>query len=335
MKAAEKEKSGELERGSFSSFRPGFSFLPFLRRPCAYLLLGGLLGTAMLSSAVSPGISPLYYSRFSVLTASGPSEPPPEAFRLIPRLIHARHKVVKGDNVRSLASAYGTDIRSLQSTNANEFIFISRGGYIRVHNGKGLLYEVTVNGETLNGISRRYVSKGRDLNSFKAEIVEDNELPPSALLLNYKFSKGDRVYLPAVYVDLDTYRMPLRSYGRISSRYGTRYHPILKRRVFHSGTDIPMPIGTPVYPSRSGTVTYSGWKGGYGNTVEVRHKDGSICRYGHLSRLSVKPGDIVQKSRTLLGKVGSTGMSTGPHLHFEILTRSGKSVNPMAKIGKR
>ena len=297
--------------------------------------LGVLLGTAALSSAVAPGISPFYYARFSVLTPPGPSEPPSEAFRLIPRLIHARHKVAKGENVRSLATDYGTDVRSLQSTNSNEFIFMSRGGYIRVYNGKGLLYEVTSNGETLNGIASRFAGKGRDLKAFKSEIVDDNALPPSALLVNYKFNKGDRVYLPAVYLDLDTYRMPLRSFGRISSRFGSRYHPILKRKVFHNGADIPMPMGTPVFPSRSGTVTYSGWKGGYGNTVEVKHKDGSMCRYGHLSRLTVVVGETVQKSKTLLGKVGSTGMSTGPHLHFEIITPSGKSVNPLAKIGKK
>ncbi|MBI5744993.1 MAG: M23 family metallopeptidase [Elusimicrobia bacterium] len=294
-----------------------------------------LLGAAALSGAGGPPVSPFYYSRFSVLTPAGPSEPPPEAFRLIPRLIHARHKVQKGEDIRSIASSYGTDIRSLQSTNSNEFIFLSRGGYIRVHNGKGLLYEVFTPGESLDGIARRYLGKGRDFKQFKAEIVEDNGLPPSALLINYKFKKGDRVYLPSVYIDLDTYRMPLRSFGRISSRFGSRYHPILKRRIFHNGCDIPMPLGTPVFPSRSGTVTYSGWKGGYGNVVEVKHKDGSMCRYGHLSETEVKVGDTVQKSKTLLGKVGSTGMSTGPHLHFEIITPSGKSVNPLAKIGKK
>jgi murein DD-endopeptidase MepM/ murein hydrolase activator NlpD len=299
-------------------------------------ILGGLLlAAAALSGAGVPSVTPLYYSRFSVLTPAGPAEPPPEAFRLIPRLIQARHKVLKGENVRSIASAYGTDIRSLQSTNANEFIFMSRGGVIRVHNGKGLLYEVSANGETLNSIASRYCGKGRDLKAFKSEIVADNGLPPSALLTNQKFAKGDHVYLPAVYVDLDTYRMPLRSFGRISSGFGMRYHPILGRRIFHAGCDIPMPLGTPVYPSRSGTVVYAAWKGGYGNTVEVKHKDGSMCRYGHLSELDVKVGDAVQKSKSLLGKVGSTGLSTGPHLHFEIITPSGKSVNPLSKIGKK
>ena len=303
--------------------------------PVRVLAAGILLGVAVFVSASAPGIPAAYYARFSVLTPPGPAAPLPEAFKAIPRLIHARYKVAKGDDVRSIAAAYGTDVRSLQSTNSNEFIFMSRGGYIRVHNGHGLLYEVTGAGETLNGIAARYAGKGRDLRAFRAEIVQENGLPPSSLLINYKFGRGDRVYLPAVYLDLDTYRMPLRSFSRISSRFGMRYHPVLKRRIFHNGCDIPMPLGTPVYPSRSGTVTFSGWKGGYGNTVEVRHKDGSLCRYGHLSQAIVKEGETVQKSRTLLGKVGSTGVSTGPHLHFEILTPSGKSVNPMAKIGKK
>lgn len=303
----------------------------------AKLALGAavLLGAAALSGAGAPLIAPAYYARFSVMTPPGPPEPPPEAFRLIPRLIHAKHKVQKGEDVRSIATAYGTDIRSLQSTNSNEFIFLSRGGSIRVHNGKGLLYEVWANGESLDAIARRYVGKNRDLKRFKADIVEDNGLPPSALLAGHKFKKGDRVYLPSVYLDLDTYRMPLRSFGRISGRFGSRYHPVLKRRIFHQGTDIPMPLGTPVYPSRSGTVTFSGWKGGYGNLVEVQHKDGSRCRYGHLSETSVAVGAQVQKSKTLLGKVGSTGMSTGPHLHFEIITPSGKTVNPLTKIGRK
>lgn len=303
--------------------------------------LGGLLCIAVLSSAVAPALSPaaggipsLYYSRFSVLTSPGPETPSPEAFRLIPRLIHTSHKLTRGETVRNLASAYGTDVRSLQSTNANDFVFMRYGLNIRVHNGIGLLYKVTGMKETLNGIASRY-AVGRDLKAFKEEIVQENELPPSALLTGYTFKKGDRVHLPGVYLDLDTYRLPFRSFSRISSRFGMRYHPILKRRIFHQGCDIPMPIGTPVYPSRSGKVIFSGWKGGYGNTVEVRHKDRSLCRYGHLSHINVKAGETVQKLRTLLGKVGSSGMSTGPHLHFEIITPSGKAVNPLSKIGKR
>lgn len=300
-----------------------------------YLIgLGCVAALTAVSIASAPRETGLDYDRFSVLTPAGPAEPPPEAFRGIPRLLHARHKVLNGENIRTIAADYGTDVRSLQSTNNNEFIFLTKGGYMRVHNGRGYLYEVTADGETLEGLARRFRPKEMTLADFKASVIKDNELPALAMLSPYKFRKGDRVRLPSVYLNLDTYRMPLSYFSRISSNFGVRYHPILKRRIFHNGCDIPMPLGTPVYPSRSGTVAFAGWKGGYGNTVEVRHKDGSVTRYGHLAKVEVREGETVQKSKTLLGKVGSTGISTGSHLHFEIITPSGKSINPLAKIGK-
>lgn len=300
-------------------------------------ILGSLCvaGLAAIAFANSPDPRRLEYDELSVLTPAGPVEPPSEAFRVIPRLIHARHKVLKGEDIRTIAANYGTDVRSLQSTNNNEFIFLSKGGYIRVHNGRGFLYEITVDGETLDGIIRRYKPKEAELKDFKAAVITENGLPAVAMLAPYKFKKGDRLQLPSVYLNLDTYHLPLPYYSRVSGGFGMRYHPILKRKIFHSGCDIPMPVGTPVYPSRSGSVTFAGWKEGYGNTVELRHRDGSMTRYGHLSKVNVAVGDTVQKSKTMLGRVGSTGMSTGPHLHFEIITPGGKSVNPLAKIGKR
>jgi murein DD-endopeptidase MepM/ murein hydrolase activator NlpD len=214
---------------------------------------------------------------------------------------------------------------------------MSRGGYVRVHNGRGYLHEAVFEGETLNGLAARFAPDGMSRGEFRKLLVRNNPgIPPSALLGNYRLRKGDRVLLPGVYPSLDTYRLPV-SGGRfrISSNFGYRFHPVYHRRIFHKGCDIPMPVGTPVYPSRSGTVVFAGDRNGYGLVAEVRHADGSLTRYGHLSSLAVRPGDKVQKSKTLLGKSGSSGVSTGPHLHFEILTASGRSVNPLAKIGRR
>ena len=309
--------------------------MPTVRK--GYLIgLVCVAGLAVLATAFAPAPGDLDYDRFSVLTPSGPPEPSAEAFRRIPRLIHTSHKVLKGEDIRAIAAKYGTDVRSLQSTNFNEFIVpLSRGRNIRVHNGIGYLYETVADGESLDSIIRRFKPNEADLKTFKAAVIKDNNLPASAMLIPYKFQKGERVQLPTVYLNLDTYRMPLPYYSRVSSSFGMRYHPLLKRKIFHNGCDIPMPVGTPVYASRSGTVTFSGWKGGYGNTVEVRHKDGSLTRYGHLSKVLVGVGETVQKSKNMLGRVGSTGQSTGPHLHFEIITPSGRSVNPLAKIGRR
>jgi murein DD-endopeptidase MepM/ murein hydrolase activator NlpD len=80
-------------------------------------------------------------------------------------------------------------------------------------------------------------------------------------------------------------------------------------------------------------VVGAGWHEGYGKLIEIRHKNGETTRYGHLSEIYVKPGDVVQRTRTMIGRVGSTGISTGPHLHFEVRDKRGRPVDPNRKIG--
>ena len=124
-------------------------------------------------------------------------------------------------------------------------------------------------------------------------------------------------------------KSPLR-FSYISSYYSKkRYHPILKRWRPHHGLDYVAPIGTPVASIGEGKVVFKGWKGGYGNLVEIRHKNNFRSRYGHLSRFAkgIHVGKRV-KSGELIGYLGSTGLSTGPHLHFE-LHKNGIPVNPL------
>jgi hypothetical protein len=119
--------------------------------------------------------------------------------------------------------------------------------------------------------------------------------------------------------------MPLRA-ERVSSRYGYRMDPFLKRPAFHAGLDLVAPAGTLVRATAPGTVIAAGWEGGYGRTVEIRHAGGVTTRYAHLSAILVSTGvDIA--AGTPVGRVGSTGRSTGPHLHYET-GRDGESVNP-------
>jgi len=124
-----------------------------------------------------------------------------------------------------------------------------------------------------------------------------------------------------------TYQIPVK--GRISSNFGNRFHPIDKRMKFHAGMDIAAPTGTVVGATADGTVKFAGWRDGYGNLVIIEHADGRESRYGHLSKISVSQGDKVSGGQQI-GLVGSTGKSTGPHLHFEI-RENGQAVNP-AKI---
>ncbi len=121
-------------------------------------------------------------------------------------------------------------------------------------------------------------------------------------------------------------KTPLR-YRRISSYFGLRFHPILKRYRHHHGVDFAAPYGTPVSSIGDGVVVYAGWKGGYGKYIRIRHPNGYMSGYGHLSRIYVRRGQRVRQGQ-LIGRVGSTGLSTGPHLHFEIL-KDGRFVNPL------
>jgi murein DD-endopeptidase MepM/ murein hydrolase activator NlpD len=104
--------------------------------------------------------------------------------------------------------------------------------------------------------------------------------------------------------------------GPVTSSPGLRIHPILRYLRWHRGTDFAAPAGTPVQAALPGRVVEAGWKGGYGRTVRIVHPDGSNTLYAHLSEVAVLTGSPVSQG-TIVGKVGSTGLATGPHLHFE------------------
>jgi murein DD-endopeptidase MepM/ murein hydrolase activator NlpD len=104
--------------------------------------------------------------------------------------------------------------------------------------------------------------------------------------------------------------------GPVTSNPGLRFHPILRYLRWHRGTDFASPAGTPVQAASEGRVIDAGWQGGYGRTVRIAHRDGSTTLYAHLSQIDVADGQPVARG-AVIGKVGSTGLATGPHLHFE------------------
>lgn len=122
----------------------------------------------------------------------------------------------------------------------------------------------------------------------------------------------------------EEYVFPLSIPAPISSLFGWRMHPIHQSWRFHSGTDLAAPMGTPVLATRSGRVSVSDFLGGYGLTVILRHDEGQLeSRYAHLSQLMVQAGEWVEQGE-VIGLVGSTGNSTGPHLHFELRQLTGE-----------
>jgi murein DD-endopeptidase MepM/ murein hydrolase activator NlpD len=112
----------------------------------------------------------------------------------------------------------------------------------------------------------------------------------------------------------------------ITSGFGYRHDPFNGRAAMHSGIDFKGAMGSPIFAAAEGRVTFAGRKGGYGNAVEVSHANGMLTRYAHLSRIDVRPGQMVAAGATL-GGLGSTGRSTGPHLHFEVRIND-RAVNP-------
>jgi murein DD-endopeptidase MepM/ murein hydrolase activator NlpD len=117
----------------------------------------------------------------------------------------------------------------------------------------------------------------------------------------------------------------------ITSHFGWRTHPILGTSRLHAGTDFGADTGTPIRAAGAGTVIFAGWQGGYGNTVIIDHGQGMTTLYGHCNELYVRDGQSVQRGEAIAA-VGSTGMSTGPHLHFEVRI-GGEPQNPLAYIG--
>ena len=121
-------------------------------------------------------------------------------------------------------------------------------------------------------------------------------------------------------------RMPVQ--GHLTSGFGERFHPILGYERFHAGVDLGAAAGTPIVAAADGRVVSAGWAGGYGRAVAILHGGGIETKYGHMSRIAAYAGESVRRG-DVIGYVGSSGLSTGPHLHFEVM-KNGRPVNPLS-----
>lgn len=142
-----------------------------------------------------------------------------------------------------------------------------------------------------------------------------------ALLNNYFHNKSQ---------EFSTTPSVLPAQGFLSSSFGSRHNPFTNAPDFHEGIDITNEIGTPVVAPASGVVSFAGIKGNYGNVIEIQHDNGISTLYGHLSRIRVKLGQRVNRW-DVIGEIGNTGHSTGPHLHYEVHV-SDQPVNPIPYI---
>jgi murein DD-endopeptidase MepM/ murein hydrolase activator NlpD len=192
------------------------------------------------------------------------------------------------------------------------------------------------NGDSFTIIYEVIYLDGKAIRSGRIIAAELENKGKDFYALYYEDSKGRGDYFNKVgkSVSRTLLKSPL-SYRRVSSHFSRRrYHPILKKYRPHHGIDYAAPRGTPVESSGSGKVVYAGWKKGYGKYVKIRHNEKYTTAYGHLSKISsgIKKGTKVKQGQ-MIGKVGSTGVSTGPHLHYEVLVR-GSLVNPLSVKSK-
>ena len=166
-------------------------------------------------------------------------------------------------------------------------------------------------------------ASGVDLDSLSQNNLNSELLKNQAIALRLPPLPPSEEYLPSAF---DGYIWPAQ--GVLTSGYGWRWGRL------HQGIDIAAPIGTPVLAAASGVVVGAGWHSGYGNLVKIEHLDGSVTFYGHNQRILVTPGQKVEQGQQI-AEMGSTGHSTGSHVHFEIHPESKEAIDPLVLLGSR
>jgi murein DD-endopeptidase MepM/ murein hydrolase activator NlpD len=228
------------------------------------------------------------------------------------------YSVVSGDTVGGIANKFGQSQGVLKYNNPSIGKYLKIGQKLKITNGNSVEYKV-VKGDTLGKISGKF---GRSVTA----IQRDNSLTSTTVHLNQKLvinnpkittiskpKSGFNVYWPV-------------AWEGITSPYGRRFHPVLKKWIGHLGVDLRARY-VPVKAAESGVITYAGWMSGYGNIIIIKHSKGYESRYGHLQKIKVRKGQKVKRGQ-LIATSGKTGRVTGPHLHFEI-RKYGTPVNPM------
>ena len=252
--------------------------------------------------------------------------------------------VAVGDSLWSIANSQNLEVDTLVGSNTfKNSSLLHPGVVLRVPNQDGIFYKIK-NGDKIETIAKRYqitldkvrkVNPTVDLVALKAgsEVFLPGARPEAVAEVRETEGKKSTSVSPktsgnegsVVEKASRNYRWPVM--GKINSPFGWRRHPITRRRDFHTGLDIKASRGTAIRSAREGRVAYAGWMGGYGKVVVVEHSGGQSTLYAHCNAILLKQGAKVSVGQTI-AQVGSTGRTTGPHLHFEV--RNGNSpVNPL------
>ncbi len=228
------------------------------------------------------------------------------------------------ENTGSLFEEEGEDFLSSKGFNSLKTMYFSQ--YIAQNGGLG--YQKTIEEQ----INLKLLRKNKNAQGEELPALTLKERPSSNIL---KEIKRERMIPHIEDFSLSKKKIvyPLEKPAVLSSNFGWRKDPFNHKKFFHSGVDLAVPLGTEVKSIMDGKVIYSGWKKGYGNIVIIKHADGLSSRYAHNSKLEVELGQEV-KAGDLICRSGSTGRSTGPHLHFEV-RKNGVPINPSKFLEKK
>ncbi len=234
----------------------------------------------------------------------------------------APSQLARADGVDDILTRLETSLDRVESKQMAALNSAEDGMESRVRRMRGLVSDLGLNVAQLEAAAPRPRGMGgpfipvklsRDTGPFERELYR----------INVTRGEMDRLHLALAQVP---YRKPVVGEIEFTSGFGVRPDPFLGRPAMHTGVDFRASMGDPVRATANGKVVTAGWTGGYGQMVEINHGNGLSTRYGHLSRIDVRVGQVV-KIGEVIGEVGSTGRSTGPHLHYE--TRiNGEAVDP-------
>lgn len=238
-------------------------------------------------------------------------------------LSYFAYRVRSGDMIGKIAEAFDISSDTIISVNnIRNSRLLQIGDYLKIPTMPGILYTTKKDGESIESVAEKY-----KIDSKKCSVVNHVEVDAA-------LAAGTTLFVPDAELDWvtrqeingDLFRKPIHARWYKSSSFGWRASPFTGARSYHSGVDMACPMGTSIYAALPGKVTATGYNSTYGNYVIVAHHSGYKTLYGHMSAILCHTGNYVTQE-TRIGKVGSTGLSTGPHLHFTVF-KNGKQVNP-------
>lgn len=271
------------------------------------------LGNPETTRPTSPPSAPS--TAVAMAAATVPASPPRPAI--------VEYTVQEGDTIWDIAAAHGTDEDSILSLNDVRPTAIQVGDTLKIPNFKGAVYKVE-DGDTVSDIATAFGMSMEDVLSHN-NLADVSLLKVGQMLIlpGAKLQPQVRNQVASRGVSRSRWVWPVIG-GSVSSEFGPRWG------AHHAGLDVAAPTGTPVVAARAGQVISAGWDGTYGLSVVIDHGDGIQTRYAHASSIAVNAGDWVDAGDFIMG-MGSTGFSTGPHLHFEVIV-NGVQTNPRAYL---